>query len=516
MTGSKSLRRLSLTATALCVLCGGAAAQTLTIGLRSGPDSMEPQHGAVGARAEALRHVFDTLASTGDKLQLEPGLAVAWRLVDPTTWELKLREGVKFHDGSDFTAEDVKFSIERLPVASEASPGMVLPRRMKEAKIVDQHIVHIVTDHPAPALPLDLARLFIVSHKAGAGQTGDAAKGAFDPAKAFGTGPFRLISWTPKDELVLERYDGHWRGTSPWRRVVCKAIPDDAARVTALKAGHVDVIAPVPPADVATVEKDARLKIVRVDTPWVFALEFGFRENAAQLTAKDGSALPRNPFRDERVREALDLAIDRRALAEVAMEGLAKPADQMAAPGAPEFNDKLPALKPDLPRARQLLAEAGYPNGFRVTLAFTIDRLSGDRAIGTSVAYMLSRIGLDVRASPQSGAILFPARARGDHALAIIAERQDALAAPGRSLRAAEGYANPELDKLVRDAAAELDEAKRRTLLEKAAALLAKDRVALPLVAASFAWGLAKDRVEMPRPRADAETLAYEIVPARK
>ena len=120
MSLQQHLRRLALAAAASAFFCGAAAAQTLTIGVRAGPDSIDPHFTATGTHAEALKHVFDTLVWSGDKLQLEPRLATSWKAVDPTTWEFKLREGVKFHDGSDFTAEDVKFSIERIPIVDRA------------------------------------------------------------------------------------------------------------------------------------------------------------------------------------------------------------------------------------------------------------------------------------------------------------------------------------------------------------------------------------------------------------
>ena len=223
----------------------------------------------------------------------------------------------------------VRTRVERIPIVSGPNPTMIYVRRVKEAKVVDPHTLHVLTDGPAPTLPNDFIRLFIVSAKAAAGLTKESANAAFNSGKAaVGTGPFRFVSWTPKEELVLERFDGHWRGASPWQKVVRKEIPNDSARVAQLKAGQVDMIVRVPAADVPTLEKDAKLKIVKVDTPYVFNIEFDFRDKPPQVFAKDGSALPQNPFKDARVREAVDLAIDRPALAEVSMEGLGRPVNR--------------------------------------------------------------------------------------------------------------------------------------------------------------------------------------------
>ncbi|HKG81727.1 MAG TPA: ABC transporter substrate-binding protein, partial [Beijerinckiaceae bacterium] len=150
MSVQHSFRSFALAVLGGTLLAGSALAQTLTIGVRAGPESIDPHYTATGTHAEALKHVFDTLVWSGDKLQLEPGLATSWKVVDPTTWVFKLREGVKFHDGSDFTAEDVKFSIERIPIVSGPNPTMIYVRRVKEAKVVDPHTLHVVTDGPAP------------------------------------------------------------------------------------------------------------------------------------------------------------------------------------------------------------------------------------------------------------------------------------------------------------------------------------------------------------------------------
>ncbi len=315
-------RVAGLSCAALIALSATAIAQTLTIGVRGGPDSMDPHFTATGTHAEAMKHVFDTLTWSGDQLQIEPGLAESWKLVNPTTWEFKLRRGVKFHDGSDFTAEDVKFSIERIPTLSGPNPTTIYVRRVKETKIVDSHTINVITDGPAPSLPYDFIRLFIVSHKAAAGLTKDTANEVFNSGKAaVGTGPFKFVSWTPREQLVMDRNDSYWKGASPWQRVVRREIPNDAARVAQLKAGQVDMIVRVPASDVPTLERDPKLTIAKSNTVYVFNIEFDLREKTAQVTAKDGSALAANPFRDMKVREAISLGIDRKALADVAMEG---------------------------------------------------------------------------------------------------------------------------------------------------------------------------------------------------
>jgi peptide/nickel transport system substrate-binding protein len=514
---------------AALVLAAPSHAQTLTIGVRTGPESMDPDYTGVGTHAEALKHIFDTLVWAGDQLQLEPGLAESWRPIDPTTWEFKLRRGVKFHDGSDFTAEDVKFSIERIPLVSGPNPTTVYVKRVKDTKIVDPHTIHVLTDGPAPALPNDFVRLFIVSHKAAAGLTRETANAAFNSGKAaIGTGPFKFVSWTPKEELVLERFDQYWRGPAHWQKVVRRELPNDGARVAQLRTGQVHMIVRVPAADVPTLERDQTFRVVKAPTIYVFNIGFDFREKTPLVSSKDGSPLSSNPLRDPRVREAIDLAIDRTALAEVAMEGLGTPASQILTPGIFGYNRALKAPAPNLPRARQLLTEAGFPNGFKITLGFTNDRLPGDRAVGTTVVQMLARIGLDVQAAGQPAAILYPARSRGDQSMIMTGwatltgeahYTYEVLAHTYDTEKKAGAfnwyrYSSPAMDKLLDAAAVEIDEGKRRELLEQAGTLFNNDRVALPLVIISSAWAMRKDKVDLPKPRADEDTLAFDVAPA--
>ena len=515
-----------LCATALVT---SAVAQTLTIGVRGGPDSVDPHFTATGTHAEALKHVFDTLVWSGDGLELEPRLAESWKAINDTTWEFKLRRGVKFHDGSDFTAQDVKFSIERIPMVAGPNPTTIYVRRVKETKVVDPYTLHVITDGAAPTLPNDFIRLFIVSSKAAAGLTKESANEAFNSGKAaVGTGPYKYVSWQPKGDLVLARNDSYWGPKEPWARHVRKEIPNDAARVAQLKAGQLDLITRVPASDIEALKRDPKINVQTIDTVYVFNVELDLRDKALNVTAKDGSALDKNPLQDLRVREAIDLAIDRKALAEVAMEGLGKPANQMVTPSIFGFNKALGERKYDPAAARKLLADAGYPNGFKIQFSFTQDRLPGDRQVGTSIAQMLAAIGIDAQANAQPAAVFFPARTRGDYSMSmsgwgtLTGEAHYTLSSLAHSNDKDKkmgafnvlNYKNPVMDKLLQDAAIEMDVGKRRKFLEDANALLEKDRQRLPIVSVGSAWAMQKDKVTI-KPRVDEDTLAMNIKPAK-
>jgi peptide/nickel transport system substrate-binding protein len=525
-----TLIRASIAAAFLSTCASLALAQTLTIGVRGGPDSIDPHFTATGTHAEALKHLYDTLTWSGDGLEIEPRLATSWKAVDPTTWEFKLRSGVKFHDGSDFTSEDVKFSIARMQTPMGPNPTTIYVRRVKEVQTPDPLTVRVITDGPAPNLPNDFIRLFVVSHKAAAGVTKENANEVFNSGKAaVGTGPYKFVSWTPKGDFVADRFDGYWGGKEPWARIVRKEIPNDSARVAQLKAGQLDLITRVPASDVATLERDPKISVAKIDTVYVFNLEMDVRDKppTTQVSAKDGSALPKNPYQDVRVREAIDMAIDRKALAEIAMEGLGKPVNQMVTPSIFGFNKALPERKYDVAAAKKLMADAGYPNGFKISFAFTQDRLPGDRQVGTTIAQMLAAIGIEVQANAQPAAVFFPARTRGELSMSmsgwgtLTGEAHYTLSSLAHSNDKEKrfgafnvlGYNNPEMDKLIQDAAIEMDEGKRRGLLEKANELVLKDRQRLPIVAVGSAWAMQKGKVKI-QARVDEDTLAMNIKPA--
>ena len=240
-------RRFALATVGMACMAGVASAQTLTMGVIAGPESIDPHFTATGTHSEALKHVFDTLTHSGDNLQIEPGLAESWRIVDPNTWEFRLRRGVKFHDGSDMTAEDVASSIRRMQQLSGPNPTRIYVRRVQEIRIVDAHTIQIVTDGPAPTLPNDFIRLFITSARATAGLTPENSNEVFNSGRAaIGTGPYRFSSWTPREQFAVERSDNYWGSRPAWGRVVRREISNPAARVAQLRTGQVDMIAPRP------------------------------------------------------------------------------------------------------------------------------------------------------------------------------------------------------------------------------------------------------------------------------
>ena len=519
-------RRTLSALAALMLFAGSAAAQTgptLTMGVRAGPESIDPHWSTLGGHIEALRHVFESLVAQDEQLNLKPGLAVSWTAIDDNTWEFKLRDGVKFHDGSDFTAEDVKFSLERIPVVTGPMPMTLYTKRAKSAQVVDRLTVRFTTDGPAPTLPNDFARLMIVSHSIGM----EARNEQFNSGKAaIGTGPFKYVSWEPRGDLVLERFEGYWGGRQGWARAIRREIPNDAARLAALKSGQVDLINYVPATDVASLQKDPSMEVVVGDSVYVFNVYMVVRDKLPKPAKVDGREIEANPFKDLRVRTAMDLGIDRRALSRVVFEGLAKPMSQLMPDNFFGASPNLPERRPDLVRARALLTEAGYPRGFEIDLFCTNNRLPGDGALCEALAQQWSRIGVKVNPNALSSTVFFPASTKGDYSFQMsgwgtltgeaaytygaMIHKPDPSVGFGNFNRS--GYDNPEVNKLILDAARTLDDEKRRAMFVRATEISMNERPMLPIVMPQTVWAMPKGKFTFV-PRMDQETLAHAITP---
>ena len=512
----------------LALAAGAVSAQTLTMGVRGGPESMDPHYSALGVHAAAAKHVFDTLVWSGNDLQIEPGLATEWAPIDEDTWEFKLREGVTFHDGSDFTAEDVKFSIERIPVVSGPTTTTIYVRRVKEVEIVDDHTLHIHTDGPASTLPNDFIRLFIVSSEAAADYSTPetAAEGFNSGAATIGTGPYKFVSWEPNGDLVLERFDDYWRGQGAWEKVIRKEIPNDSSRLAALKAGQVDVINYVSSVDYLALRNDPNIDSIIGDSVYIMNLQLDQREQTPKVYDNDGNVMEENPLRDIRVRQAIDHAIDRQTMVDIVLEGLGKPANQLMPPGFFGSNPDIPMPEYNPTKAKELLTEAGYPDGFKIDLYCTSDRLPGDGAICQGLGQMFTQVGIDTNVNAISRTVYFPAQANleysvfmngwgtltgeASYTLGGLAHSNDPEAKMGAFNRIE--YKNPEVDRLMQQGATTLDPDARRKMYEEAMALIMADKAYISIVQLQTVWAAKAGMVEFD-PRYDEDTLAFFIRP---
>ena len=381
-------------------------AAELRIGSAADP-SIDPHFLYLDTNVAFSRHVYGALTAVDTRSRPVPDLAESWRTPEEQVWEFRLRPGVRFHDGTPLSAEDVLFSIERVR-AIPNNPGPYTPNlntvTAVEAPSPDRILVR--TDRPNPHIPQQFANLMVVSRRAAAGATtADFAAGR----AAIGTGPYRLASYVRGDRVVLDRAEGYWGERPEWSRVTLRILTSDASRVAALLAGDVDVIEFVPPADVPRLRGDPRVRLHTGPSARViyFVLDLG-RDSVPGITDLEGRALPTNPLRDPRVRQAISLAVNRDAMVARVMDGLAYPAAQLAPTGV---LGRDPGLLPDPfdpAAARRLLAEAGYPQGFALTIACPNNRFVNDDKVCQAMGQMLTRAGLRAHVETMPMSVYFP------------------------------------------------------------------------------------------------------------
>ena len=499
--------RYLLAATLLLAAHGAAAgAKTFRWANDGDVNSMDPY-----ARQETFLLAFDhnmyePLIRRNREMGLEPGLATEWARTEPTVWRLKLRQGVKFHDGTPFSAEDVVFSFERAtnPGSNIASPLATI----REVKKIDDSTVELVTDGPDPILPSSLPTWAIMSKKwceeHNTTRAADLTKNeeSYATRNANGTGPFMLKERQPDIRTVLVKNPNWWgRDSEPVDvdEVVFSRIESDPTRVAALLSGELDMIYTVPPQDTDRIGRAAAMKVWQ--TPELRTIFLGMDQSRDELL--ESSVKGKNPFKDKRVRQAFTQAIDAEAIAAKVMRGLAQPTALLVAPGVNGYDAALDRRYPHDPAgAKKLLAEAGYPEGFEVGFDCPNDRYVNDEAICQAVVAMLARIGVkaNLLSQPRSkyfGKILGPRYQTSLYMLGWTPGTYDALDAL-KSLAATRagkvgvfnvaGYSNPRLDELVKLIQVELDAAKRNRDIAEALRLVKEDFAYIPLHRQVVVW----------------------------
>jgi len=510
-------------AAALAAPAFPAAAATLAVGLGTDVTAIDPHYHNLTPNNNVAAHIFGYLVERNEKSQLQAGLATEWKTIDPLTWEFKLRKGVKFHDGSDFTAADVLASIERVPmVPNSPSPFTAYTKQIKEMIVVDPLTVRFKTATPYPLMPSDMTQVVIVSKTAAKASTDDFNNGK----AAIGTGPYKLVRYAKGDRIELARNDAYWGGKTPWETVTLRLLPQDASRVAALLSGDVQVIENVPTSDVANLRKDKRVAIFRTVADRLIYLHMDSdRDNSPFVTDKAGKPLAKNPLKDARVRKAISKAINRSAMVEKVMEGEAVPAGQLV----PEFlfgatkNLKVEAFDPE--GAKKLLAEAGYPDGFGLTIHAPNNRYVNDAKVAQAVAQMLSRVGIDTKVVAMPSATYFTQATDLKFSFMLLGwstgtgESSSSLKALLMTFNRDKGYgtanrgrySNGKVDALTEDALATVDDAKREAYLQRATELAINDTGIVPLHFQVNLWAT-RDGITY-APRTDENTLAWKFRP---
>jgi peptide/nickel transport system substrate-binding protein len=510
---------------ALLAFAVPAAAQELRIGLRAEPTSLDPQFQNIAANNQIALHLFDALVARDAEQRPAPALALSWKPVSDTVWEFKLRPGVTFQDGSPFTAEDVVFTFERAAkVPNSPSPFTLITRQVTKLEIVDPLTIRISTGTPAPLLPLDLSGLPILSHTAAAGAAPEGRTTAELNAGAglVGTGPFKFVEWQPGKDLVLARNDDYWGPEPAWQRVVLRPLPNATARVTALLAGDVDVIEDPPAADLPRLRNEPRLGLAEAVSSRLVYI-------ALDQQAEPSPGIPdtkgRNPLKDRRVREALSHAIDRTEIVGKILDGVGQPAgDFLPAPAFGTAQDTRPD-RYDPQVAKRLLLDAGYPNGFSITLGTPNGRYLDDVKVAQAVAAMWTRIGVKTEVEATAPPVFFKNRDEYKYSAYLAGWSADSgeMANPLRALAATPSrekgmggsnrgrYSNPAMDARLEEAMRTVDNGKREALLQQASRLVMADYGLLPLHFELSVWAMRRDLSYAGR--ADQATLAQFVKP---
>ena len=497
-----------------------ANAAELKIGLSADVTTMDPHFIAAQPNLTAQHHVFDSLVHVDERGRSIPVLAT-WRTPDPLTWEFTLRKGVKFHDGTELTAEDVVYSLERPLTITSPGGFATYVKAIVSKQVMDRYTVRLKTAAPYGALLQDLAEVMIVSKKAATGAT----SADFDSGKAaVGSGPYKLVKFSRGDRIELARNEEYWGGRLPWDKVTLRILPSDPVRTAALLAGDVDAIEHVPSADLAKLRARAGLKLAQAVSWRTILLHLDQqREQPPGVLSKAGKPLERNPFKDARVRRALSKAINRPLIVERVMEGLGIPAGNVVSPSVIGHDPAVKADAYDPEGAKKLLAEAGYPDGFQLTLATPNNRYINDEQVAQAVAQMLSRIGVAAKVEAMPLSVYFGKARGGAFGVALLGWGTLAADLGLRSLAATAnpakgygawnwgGYANPELDALVERSLGTVDPAKREALARGASALAARELAFIPLHYQVVTWAM-KNNLSYTA-RTDEFTFAHHFKP---
>lgn len=491
-------------------------AADLTIAVATEPRSLHPLAQALNSNHELAKHVFNSLIEPDEKFGPTPGLAESWSPTDdPLIWEFKLRKGVKFHNDTPFTAKDVAFSYELVPNVPN-SPSTYKRRTKKIAKVVvvDDHTIHIHTKTPYPLLPRSLSAVPIVSHTVGL----ETDPSEFNNGKMlYGTGPYKFVEFVAGDHITYTANKDYWGGTPKWDNVTIRWITSGPARVAALLSGDVDMIASVPTTDVANLDENSDINVSCDQTARImyWSLDVS-REYADHITAKDGSKI-KNPLRDLRVRQAFNIAIDRDAIVEEVMTGLAVPANQITGEGFGGHNPDIPMPEHDIGKAKALMAEAGYGDGFKLTIHATNDRYINDDKQAQAIGQMLSRIGVDVEVVTQPVSGYYGKLRKHEMTMALIgwaAMTGEASSVLGPALR--EGvrnnygrWENSEFNRLIEGALGTVDMEKYDRLLKESVAVAMADVPIIPTHYQVACWA-SRAGLEF-TPRADESTLAEYV-----
>ncbi|PKQ12250.1 MAG: peptide ABC transporter substrate-binding protein [Alphaproteobacteria bacterium HGW-Alphaproteobacteria-1] len=500
-----------LTGLALAALMASTAlpatAETLRWARAGDSLTLDPHAQNEGPTHTLAHQIYEPLIIRDMTGAFEAALATDWapKADDPNVWVFTLRQGVKYHDGADFTAEDVVFSINR--AKSDNSRMKELLSSVVEVRAVDDHTVEFVTDGPNPILPSNLTNLFIMdkgwteANGAVEVQNMDAGESTFAATNTNGTGAYKLVSREPDVKTVLTRNEDYWgKGQFPLdvSEIVYTPIQNAATRVAAILSGEVDFIQDVPVQDLQRVA--ATDGLVVKTAPQNRTIFFGL--NLGPDDIANDNVEGKNPLADVRVRRAMNLAINRDAIRQVVMRGQSQPAGIISPPFVNGWTEEMDRIETDVAQAKALMAEAGYGDGFSIQLDCPNDRYINDEAICQAAVGMFGQIGITVNLDAKPKAQHFPLISSGGtdfYMLGWGVPTYDSeyifnflvhTRGEQRGSWNGTGYSNPELDAKIVSLSSETDLDKRNATIADIWGTVQDEVLYLPIHHQVLNWGM--------------------------
>jgi len=490
MTFFRSIAGAAVLAVALAG-AGLSDAKTLKMAYDADPVSLDPHEQLSGGTLQLSHMLFDPLVRWTKALGFEGRIAESWERLDDTTVRFNLRQGVKFHSGNTLTAADVLWTYERLKTSPDFK-GIFVP--FVAMNVIDDHTIDIVTDGPFPLVLHNATYIFAMDSKFYAGRDEIIKHGdSFASQNASGTGPFIITDREQGVRVEFTRFADYWDTASPGNvdKIVFTPIAEDPTRVAALLSGDVDFIAPVPPNDMARIASDPNVDLVTMTGTRIITLQM----NQDRVEA----------FKDTRVRLAITYAINNRGIADKIMKGFGTAAAQMSPEGYLGYNE---ALTPrfDVAKAQALMAEAGFGDGFTISMMCPNNRYVNDAKICEAAANMLAKIKIKVNLTTMPKAQYWPKydeRAADIMMIGWHSDTEDSAnfyeflamtpnADTGRGQYNSGAYSNAEVDSLTEASLLETDEAKRAEMLRKIEQILFDEAAYVPLHWQDLSWAARK------------------------
>lgn len=495
---------------ALGLMASNVEAKTLKWSSQGDIATMDPYAHTESFTSNMHHHIYDPLVRRGRDLQIAPALATAWKIVEPNRWRFTLRQGVKFHNGNVFTADDVVASVSRLLHPDARARGNL--SNVERAEKVDDFTVDFVLKGPYPLLLNDLTGIFIMDKEwleaNNAVSPGNMTRNltTFASTNANGTGPFILESYRPDQGTNLVVNPNWWdKAEHNLTRIEFRPIKSDATRVAALLSGEIDMMAPAPLQDLARIGSSDNFKVIEEPSLRLIFLGFNYRD---QLHGDPGKP---NPMKDKRVRQALSHAVDLATIQSRIMRGKSRNVGTMVAPPIPGYQASLDQpLAFDANRAKALLTEAGFPNGFKTKLDCSNDRYIADEQTCVAIAAMWTRIGVQVELKTQTRSSYFAMVDKGESDVYMLGwatlppmDGYSVLSAlvhtkgGGLGGNNPNGLSDPRLDQITKSVAVELDEPKRIAMMQQAFQIIRDETFFLPLHQQPVSWAM-KRNIEVP------------------